>query len=90
MTSSQLMVMYESGQLPCHVTYHLTKLKLDWQHPLGAEGIYIIHTGIEFQLILPALFEGLVETQHPYCFIAQQGIKDLLQTSVEFGIRIDG
>lgn len=38
--------------------------------------------GVNFDTILPALFEGLIENHHPLSFIAQQGIKDLLQTNV--------
>lgn len=66
--------MYDSGQVPCHVDYVGTRLKLNWTGGAGAENV-------DFAGLLPALCEGVVETRHPLGFIAEQGVKDLLQTS---------
>lgn len=72
---SQLGVMYQNGQVPCHVDYQGTKLKLNWKGPGGAEEA-------DFETMLIAFVDGLIETKHPLNFMAQQGIRDLLDTSV--------
>ncbi len=72
---SQLAVMYQNGQIPCHVDYQGTKLKLNWKGPGGAEEA-------DFETMIVAFVDGLSETKHPLNFMAQQGIRDMLETSV--------
>ncbi len=69
--SSQLAVMYHSGQCPCHVDYHGSKLRLTWKGGIGPEEA-------NFESVLIAFVDGLTESKHPLSFIAQQGIKDIL------------
>lgn len=38
---------------------------------------------VEFDPILVAFFDGLVETKHPFNLMASEGIKALLATSVD-------
>ena len=38
MSSSQLVVLYENGMVPCRVDYQGTRLRLCWKGELGAEG----------------------------------------------------
>lgn len=60
----------------------MTKLKLLWNGQDGPDGSNFFTPGVDIGSVLPALFEGLIETKHPLSFIAQQGIKDLLGTAV--------
>ena len=59
----------------------MTKLRLNWTAPGGPEGSQC-SIGVDLVTILPAMFEGLIETKHPFSLIAQQGVKDLLSTQV--------
>lgn len=61
---------YERGDLPLVVEHHAHKNKLAWQTNIQK---------LDFQHYLPIFFDGLRETEHPYAFIARQGVRDLLE-----------
>ncbi|KAI8906082.1 parkin co-regulated protein [Powellomyces hirtus] len=63
--------MYARGEIPCRLNHGSVKHKIAWTSPIEH---------IDITTLLPAFFSGLIETQHPYATIVQQGIRDLLST----------
>jgi len=60
---------YNQKLIPCHIYHKVSSYKLIWERPLNF---------IDYPKVLCACFEGLIETYHPFKFIARQACKDLL------------
>ena len=61
---------YAAGTIPCRINHGCNFNKLQWDIPL---------TDVDYDPILINCFEGLLETEHPYNFVATQGAKELLE-----------
>ena len=62
---------YERGSFPIAIESDSSGNKrIDWK---------INKDIIDYQFYLPLFFDGLTETQEPYCFLVEQGITDLLE-----------
>ncbi len=60
---------YNQNLIPCHVYHKSSSFKLIWDKPFK---------NIDYSKVLTACFEGIIETAHPYKFIARQASKELL------------
>lgn len=60
---------FSRRDLPCVLSTGSVKNKLDWRTPVD---------DVPFDPTLRLLAVGLVETKHPYAFVAQTGFRDLL------------
>lgn len=60
---------YNQNLIPCHVFHKASSFKLIWDKPFKK---------IDYSKVLTACFEGIIETAHPYKFIARQASKELL------------
>lgn len=61
---------YERGDFPLSVEHDTRGNKLAWKVDIDQ---------IDFHHFLPLFFDGLRELEYPYCFIARQGVEDLLK-----------
>ncbi len=75
---------YTSGGVPCRINHGGVNNRLDWDKP--PVGIGATRTTIElpYDPLLLHCFEGIVETEHPYSFVAFQALKEMLQAEVAF------
>ncbi|CAD8107624.1 unnamed protein product [Paramecium sonneborni] len=62
---------YNAGGIPCRVNHGCNTMKLQWN-----QGVEIGH--LPYDPLMVTCFEGLIEEAHPYCFIATNAIKDML------------
>lgn len=61
---------YSAGGVPCRINHGTVTHKIQWdKNP--AE--------LDYDPLLINCFEGLLETEHPYQFVANQALKELLQ-----------
>ena len=60
---------YNQNIIPCHLYHKASSFKLIWDKPIKA---------IDYSKVLTICFEGIIETAHPYKFIARQACKELL------------
>lgn len=60
---------YNQSLIPCHVFHRSSSFELVWDKPFK---------NIDYSKVLTACFEGIIETAHPYKFIARQASKELL------------
>lgn len=60
---------YERGDLPFQVETNATKPKIQWNVEIAK---------LDFHHYLPLFFDGLREEEHPYSFLAEQGVMDML------------
>ena len=60
---------YNQNLIPCHIYHRSNSFQLIWDKPLDK---------IDYPKVLTACFEGIIETAHPYKFIARQCCKELL------------
>jgi len=60
---------YINNIIPCHIYHKANSFKLIWYKPFSE---------IDYNSVLPACFEGIIENAHPYKFIARQASKELL------------
>lgn len=62
-------IVYDSGEIPCRIYHTGNKMLIQWdQHP----------DELSYNPLILNFAEGLRESQHPYVFIARQGLKELL------------
>ena len=61
---------YERGDFPLSVEHDTRGNKLAWKVDIDQ---------LDFHHFLPLFFDGLRELEYPYCFIARQGVEDLLK-----------
>lgn len=64
---------YNAGGIPCRVDHGTAINRIKWDSNVSLEDL-------GFDPILITCFEGLVETNHPYSFIAKQASKELLES----------
>ena len=62
---------YERGDLPVQVDHGGVHNRIAWK--VGIEKL-------DFHHYLPIFFDGLRELEEPYCFLATQGVYDMMQT----------
>ena len=60
---------YINNIIPCYIYHKSTSFKLKWDKPFSE---------IDYNSVLTACFEGIIEVAHPFKFIARQACKDLL------------
>ena len=60
---------YSAGGIPCRIEHGTVSMKLIWSIPPES---------LDYDPILITCFEGLLETVHPYSFVAKQCIRELL------------
>ena len=60
---------YDNNGIPCHLKHSGVKMALQWEKNFDE---------IDYNQIIPLVFEGIIETKHPYCFIARQACKELM------------
>ena len=60
---------YSAGGIPCRIEHGAVSMKLVWNIPPES---------LDYDPILITCFEGLLETVHPYSFVAKQCIRELL------------
>ena len=61
---------YINNIIPCHIYHKTSSFKLIW---------YKDFNQIDYDSVLCACFEGIIEVAHPYKFIARQACKELLK-----------
>ncbi len=62
-------IVYDSGEIPCRIYHTGNRMLIQWdQHP----------DELSYNPMILNFAEGLRESQHPYVFIARQGLKELL------------
>ncbi|RDD46859.1 Parkin coregulated gene protein-like protein [Trichoplax sp. H2] len=61
---------YERGDFPVSIEHDAKGNKIAWKVEIEK---------LDYHHYLPLFFEGLCETQHPYDFLARQGIHDMLE-----------
>jgi hypothetical protein len=64
---------YNAGGIPCRIDHGTAINRLRWD-----SGVVLEELG--FDPLLITCFEGLVETTHPFNFIAKQAVKELLES----------
>ena len=60
---------YERGELPCTIEHGISGKYLSWACPLD---------NLDYEYYLPIFFDGLQIKTEPVCFLARQGIEDML------------
>lgn len=60
---------YERGDLPFQVDTNATRPKIAWNVDIKK---------LDYHHYLPLFFDGLREAEHPYSFLAEQGVMDML------------
>ena len=60
---------YLRGDFPLVLSHTARGCKLSWKVSVDS---------LDYHYYLPLLFDGLRETEHPYVFLASNGIEDLL------------
>jgi hypothetical protein len=70
---------YVRGELPCTIEHGINGHYLSWAAPLD---------NLDYEYYLPIFFDGLQCKDNPSCFLARQGIEDLLFASRGFPNRI--
>ena len=68
--NTELRRFYERGDLPCIIDQRNVHNKLAWKSKIES---------LDFHHYLPLFADGLRETEHPYKFLAREGISDLLE-----------
>lgn len=66
---SQLPNRYIRGEMPCTIEHGISGHYLSWACPLD---------NLDYEYYLPIFFDGLQCKEHPSCFLARQGIEDML------------
>ncbi|KAG9395670.1 Parkin co-regulated protein [Carpediemonas membranifera] len=61
---------YERGDLPIAVEHHAIGNKIQWKVEIEK---------LDYHHYLPVFFEGLREKQHPYKFLAREGVANMLE-----------
>jgi len=61
---------YINNIIPCYIYHKPNSFKLIWYKPFSE---------IDYNSVLSACFEGIIEVAHPYKFIARQACKELLK-----------
>jgi len=64
---------YERSDLPCSIN-HATKKALNWKVDVST---------LDYHHFLPIFFSGLREIEEPFCFVSEQGMKDMLHLGTE-------
>jgi len=64
---------YNAGGIPCRIDHGSINNRLKWNNDINIEDL-------TFDPILITCFEGLIEEQHPFNFIAKEAIKELLES----------
>lgn len=60
---------YSAGGIPCRINHGSVTMRLNWdQQP----------SQLPYDPLLITCFEGLIETEHPFLFVARQGCRELL------------
>jgi len=67
---------YERGDLPIQIDHGGVLNKLQWKIEISK---------LDYHHYLPLFFSGLRETEEPYRFLAEQGMKDMLNSSEPSG-----
>jgi len=65
---------YERGDLPFQVDTNATRPKIAWNVDIKK---------LDYHHYLPLFFDGLREAEHPYSFLAEQGVMDMLSEAHE-------
>lgn len=68
--NSELRRFYERGDLPIQIDHGGVANRLAWKVQIQK---------LDFHHYLPIFFDGLREREEPYCFIAEQGVLDMLE-----------
>ncbi|KAI8902398.1 parkin co-regulated protein-domain-containing protein [Globomyces pollinis-pini] len=63
---------YSKGGIPCRLHHGSVKHKLVWTRDIAS---------LDYNPLFVTFCEGLKETQHPFKFIVEHGLKDLLEAS---------
>ena len=89
MNRNSFAYVYNAGGIPCRIDHGSINNRLKWNNDVILEGynshniaLYIIKLDLPFDPLLITCFEGLIEEQHPYNFIAKEAIKELLESHV--------
>jgi hypothetical protein len=61
---------YGAGGIPCRIQHGTYKMRLQWDTPPSE---------LSYDPLLITCFEGLLETEHPFSFVAREAAKELLQ-----------
>lgn len=61
---------YDRGDLPVAIEHSSAGNKIIWKAELDS---------LDYHHYLPIFVEGLRETQHPYAFLAREGVHNLLE-----------
>ncbi|CAG9326471.1 PACRGL [Blepharisma stoltei] len=68
-SKTNLGYVYSAGGIPCRINHGSVSMSLLWSTPPSQ---------LSYDPLLVTLFEGLIETEHPYMFVSRQGTKELL------------
>mmetsp|Transcript_8350 Transcript_8350/g.16553 ORF Transcript_8350/g.16553 Transcript_8350/m.16553 type:complete len:166 (+) Transcript_8350:992-1489(+) len=61
---------YSAGGIPCRINHGSIANKLTWE---------VDPSQLPYDPLIVTCFEGLMETEHPYCFAARKCTQELLQ-----------
>ena len=61
---------YAAGSIPCRINHGCSFNKIQWDMDISC---------VDYDPVLINCFEGLLETEHPYNFVASQGARELLE-----------
>jgi len=67
--NTQFRRFYERADLPVNVDQNGSIPKIAWKVPVDR---------LDYHHYLPLFFDGLRETELPYCFLAEEGVKDMI------------
>ncbi|KAH0569619.1 Parkin co-regulated protein [Spironucleus salmonicida] len=70
MPPTEFRMYYNRGDIPCSIVHSAVSQTLNWRTDKSS---------LDLHHYLPLFFEGLRETQHPFSFIAEVGVRDLLE-----------
>jgi Parkin co-regulated protein len=70
--NTALRIFYERGELPVVINHSGAKTSLSWTRPIET---------LPLKIVVPIFFDGLREEEEPFCFLAEQGVKDILNNA---------
>lgn len=69
---------YASGGIPCRINHGSINHKISWDKDPSGKNCYLKYLELDYDPLLVNCFEGLLETDHPYGFVANRALTELL------------
>ncbi len=71
---------YDRGNVPLKIEHGPQKMKIVWKVPFDQ---------IDYSFYLPLFFQGLMDTEHPYRFVAERASMDLIENGASEMVRTE-